>query len=136
MPDAVREDYLEARDVADRSPRSAGALLRLGLQKLMVHLGEGGTSLNDDIASLVRKGLPVRVQQSLDTLRVVGNNAVHPGEMDLRDDAATANSLFDVMNFIVEQQIEQPRKLEELYGTLPAGAQDAITKRDSDTDER
>lgn len=130
MPGDVQEDYLEARDVGDRSPRAACALLRLGLQKLMVDLGESGTNINSDIASLVGKGLPVRVQQSLDTLRVVGNNAVHPGEMDLRDDVDTARALFGVMNFIVEQQIEQPRKLDELYGKLPASAQDAIAKRD------
>jgi hypothetical protein len=130
MPDDVRQDYLEARDVAGRSPRAACALLRLALQKLCIHLGVGGGNINADIAALVKQGLPVQVQQALDTLRVVGNNAVHPGEIALGDDVETATALFDVMNFIVEQQISQPRQLQTLYDNLPDSARDAIEQRD------
>jgi len=130
MPDDVRDDYNEAREIAAVSPRSASALLRLSLQKLMVALGEKGQNINEDIGSLVKEGLPVEVQQSLDALRVFGNNAVHPGEIDLRDDQATAMALFDVMNFIVDSQISQPRKLGELYNRLPLTAREQIERRD------
>lgn len=131
MPEDVRDDYIEAQEIVDRSPRGACALLRLGVQKLMVALGEKGKDINTDIGALVKKGLPVEVQQALDSLRVIGNNAVHPGEMDLKDDRDTALALFGVLNFIVEQRIAQPKKLQDLYGRLPAGAKASIKKRDT-----
>lgn len=85
MPDDVRVDYEEARQVAARSPRAAAAVLRLALQKLVVVLGEPGKKLDDDIASLVAKGLDPGVQKAADIIRISGNNAVHPGKLDLKD---------------------------------------------------
>lgn len=131
MPEDVKEDYEEARSVVEVSPRSAAALLRLALQKLMIHLGESGKNLNDDIANLVKKGLPVKIQKALDAVRVIGNNAVHPGELDLRDDKETALALFDLLNMIVEVMITQPKKVDEIYEKLPEGAKEAIERRDS-----
>jgi len=131
MPEDVKEDYEEARSVVEVSPRSAAALLRLALQKLMIHLGESGKNLNDDIANLVKKGLPEKIQKALDAVRVVGNNAVHPGELDLRDDKETALALFDLLNMIVEVMITQPKKVDEIYKKLPEGAKEAIERRDN-----
>lgn len=131
MPEGVKDEYTEAGSIITASPRGAGALLRLALQKLMPHLGEKGDNLNDDIASLVRKGLDPQVQQALDALRVIGNNAVHPLELDLRDDTATVGALFGLLNFIVEERIARPQKLASLYEELPEGAREAITKRDA-----
>ena len=131
LPDDVREDYREAASIFAKSPRGAGALLRLALQKLMPHLGEKGDNINDDIASLVGKGLDPGVQQALDSLRVIGNNAVHPLELDLRDDAETVGALFGLINFIVEQRITHPKMLNQLYAGLPQGAREAIAKRDA-----
>ena len=88
----------------------------------MPHLGEAGGNLNADIASLVQAGLDPGVQQALDGLRVIGNNAVHPLELDLKEDVETVNALFNLLNFIIEQQITRPRKLAEMYAALPDGA--------------
>ena len=130
MPDNVQTDYKEASAVFGQSPRSAAALLRLGLQKLMLHLGEKGDNINTDIGNLVKKGLPVEVQKALDTVRVVGNNAVHPGQIDLNDDTRTAASLFRLINFVIERMITQPREIHGLYAGLPQTSRDAIDKRD------
>ena len=85
MPRNVREYYTEAAEIISRSPRAAAALLRLAIQVLCKELGENGNNINDDIASLVAKGLPAVVQQSLDVVRVTGNEAVHPGQIDTCD---------------------------------------------------
>jgi hypothetical protein len=130
MPTDVREDYEEARAIIGQSPRGACALLRLAVQKLCKDLGESGENINADIAALVQKGLDVEVQEALDTLRVIGNNAVHPGEMDLKDDIETASALFSLLNFIVDDQIAQPRKRKAIFERLPPGAREAIHKRD------
>jgi hypothetical protein len=105
-------------------------LLRLAVQKLCKHLGGAGDNLNHDIAALVRKGLPARVQQALDVVRVIGNNAVHPGEIDLRDDRATAEGLFRLVNLIAEIMISQPKHVSDMFASLPEGARKAIETRD------
>jgi hypothetical protein len=130
MPETVRTDYEEAREIAGASPRAAAALLRLAIQKLCIELGESGENINDDIANLVRKGLPVEIQQALDIIRVIGNNAVHPGELQSDDVADVASSLFELTNQIVEERVSRPRKLQALFDRLPQGARDAIEKRD------
>ena len=73
MPADCKADFQEAREVFSISPRSAAALLRLCLQRMMPYISEKGKHINDDVASLVSKGLPVEVQQALDVCRVVGN---------------------------------------------------------------
>ncbi|HGY9611008.1 DUF4145 domain-containing protein [Vibrio harveyi] len=130
LPEVCVSDYNESRDIVARSPRAAAALLRLTIQKLLSELGEKGKNINEDIGSLVTKGLPVEVQQALDYCRVVGNNAVHPGEIDLNDNPEIANSLFEMINFIVEVRISQPKKVAALYSILPEGALKAVAKRD------
>jgi hypothetical protein len=61
---------------------------------------------------------------------VIGNNAVHPGQIDLRDDKATAIKLFNLVNLIVEAMIATPKHIEQMYEKLPSGALKAIEKRD------
>ena len=133
MPDDVKADYDEARSIAQLSPRGAAAMLRLALQKLMPHLGVKGKDLHGQIGYLVQQGLPVEIQQALDSLRVIGNNAVHPGKLDIRDDQETVKALFGVLNLIVDRMITQPKKVQELYATLPKNALDSIQNRDKNS---
>jgi hypothetical protein len=135
LPEDVQMDYEEARSIVDVSARGAAALLRLGIQKLCRHVGEGGKDLNEDIGNLVKKGLLPRIQKALDVVRVIGNEAVHPGVIDLRDDRDTANRLFGLVNAIADQMISNPRTVEELYAKLPEGKRRGIEERDRVTQE-
>jgi hypothetical protein len=131
LPADVQGDYDEARLIVSKSPRGAAALLRLCIQKVCKELGQPGKNINDDISALVKKGLPPLVQQALDIVRVVGNNAVHPGQIDLQDDMEIAQKLFSLVNLIADVLISQPKQVESLYASLiPIGQQDAIAKRD------
>jgi hypothetical protein len=73
------------------------------------------------------------VQQSLDVVRVIGNEAVHPGVIDLRDDRASAERLFDLVNIVAEQMITHPRSVQEMYEKLPSSKIDAIQRRDGNS---
>lgn len=131
LPDDIKNDYNEAKNIVNISPRGAAALLRLAIQKLCIHLGEKGDSINDDIASLVKKGLPKTMQQALDSVRVIGNNAVHPGVIDFKDNAEISYALFGFVNVICEVLISQPKKIEEFYKkNVPEKSLKGIEKRD------
>lgn len=130
LPDDVRRDFEEAGRIVQLSPRGAAALLRLAIQKLCKELGGKGKNIDDDIAALVKAGLNVRIQQALDIVRVIGNEAVHPGTIDLRDDIQTATKLFDLVNIIADTMISQPKHIEALYNGLPPNKLAGIEERD------
>lgn len=134
LAEDIKQDYLEAKSIVNKSPRGAVALLRLCIQKLCKQLGKKGDNINEDIANLVKNGLPVKIQQALDIVRVVGNNAVHPGQIDLKDDVKTAMKLFELINLVADVMISQPKQVDKLYeDTLPKTQKDAIQKRDGDS---
>lgn len=130
LGDDVKADFVEARSILNASPRGAAALLRLAVQKLCVQLGESGKNIDSDIASLVKKGLSPKIQRALDIVRVVGNESVHPGELDVRDDVETATKLLALVNLVAEQMITHPREIDSLYEKLPQGKREAIERRD------
>ena len=131
LPDDIRRDYDEASSILEQSPRGAAALMRLAIQKLCTQNGQPGENLNNNIAALVKAGLDPLVQQALDAVRVIGNNAVHPGYMDLRDDRATAESLFGLLNLIAEKMISIPKHIDEVYEKLPNKQRKEIEERDA-----
>lgn len=126
----VKRDFEEAESIHLASPRGAAALLRLAIQKLCAEIEPDARDLNDAIGRMVKKGLNVQLQQALDVVRVIGNNAVHPGTIDLKDDAAAVSRLFSLVNLVADAMITQPKKIAEMYADLPPGALKGISDRD------
>jgi hypothetical protein len=131
MADDVQALYIEASTIVVESPKGATALLRLSLQLLLKQLGKPGKNINNDIKDLVSDGLSPKIQKALDLLRVVGNNAVHPGQIDLEDDRNIALKLFQILNFIADEMITKPKELDHLYEeVVPEDTKQHITARD------
>jgi hypothetical protein len=131
LDEDVKELYLEAASILQDSPKGSTALLRLALQKLLKQVGKNGKNINKDIGDLVAEGLSPKIQKALDLLRVIGNNAVHPGQINLDDNSGVAIKLFNILNFIAEELITKPKELDSLYDDLiPEETQEHIKQRD------
>lgn len=130
LDDSIKKIYNEAADIANQSPRAACALLRLAIQMLLKQLGEKGHNINEDIKNLVTKGLDPQIQQALDIVRVTGNHAVHPGEIDFND-TTDVETLFELINVIADTLITQPKRIKAMYKRLPKKDKESIQKRDT-----
>lgn len=131
LPESVKQLYNEAGLIYNQSPRAACALLRLAIDRLCNELGETDRDINKNIGALVEKGLPKKVQQALDFVRVVGNKAVHPGVIAFDvDDTNTAKTLMRLINMIGQSMITDPKEIEDMYNQLPESAKESIERRD------
>lgn len=119
MPLTIKDSFQEARSILSASPKAACTLLRMGIQRLMIYLGQSGQNIELDISNLIRKGLPVTFLDALWAVRVTGPEAVNPNEIDPKDDVDTAIALFNLTNMLVESTISQQRKVNRLYTTMP-----------------
>ncbi|KYP21679.1 DUF4145 domain-containing protein [Streptococcus parauberis] len=131
MPDNVLNIYNEACLVLQHSPRSSIALSRLAIEQLVEYLGAEGKTLDKKIGNLVSKGLPVTIQQMLDSVRVIGNNAVHPGQIEVEGNTDLAISLLKFINLIVDSQISQPKAIQATYDLIPDSYKKSIERRDN-----
>ncbi len=132
MPESVKQLYNEAGLIYNKSPRAACALLRLAIDRLCNELGETDKDINKNIGELVKKGLPSSVQKALDIVRVVGNKAVHPGQIAFDvDNKETAIALMKLVNMITERMITEPKEIDSMFDRLPVSVKDSIEKRDN-----
>lgn len=132
MPEDVKCLFEEAASISNRSPRAACALLRLAIERLCDDLGAAGDRIDSKIASLVKRGLTEDIQQALDIVRVVGNKAVHPGQIEFDvDDIETANTLFYLLNIITRRLITEPSAIKSYFDKLPESVKEQVAKRNS-----
>ena len=130
LNDEIKSLYDEASKIFSDSPKGSTALLRLALQKLLMQIGKEGKNINNDIKELVERGLSPKIQKALDLLRVVGNNAVHPGQINLDDNSEIALKLFKILNIIAAELITKPKEIDSLYNdVIPDETKEHIDKR-------
>lgn len=99
-------------------------------ERLCNELGETGP-IDKMIGSLVKKGLSATVQKALDAVRVLGNKAVHPGQISFDvDDKSTAETLMKLLNIITERLITEPKEIDSIFDALPESTKEAIENRD------
>jgi hypothetical protein len=107
------------------------------IQKLTKELGESGKDISEDIGELVRKRkISTRTQKMLDSVRVIGNEAVHPGVMDVQDDRTLAGSLFDLVNLIMFEAVSYDKYVDVVYQRLPESKRKGIEDRDRPKPEK
>ena len=51
----------------------------------------------------------------MDTVRIIGDEAVHPGEINIDDNKDMAIAMFRLMNIIIEKIIVEPKEIDDLY---------------------
>jgi hypothetical protein len=131
LPKDIKQDYEEARAIVSRSPRSAAALLRLAIEKLTntILRENKDDKLDTKIELLVKEmGLRSEIRKALHIVRVIGNNAVHPGQIDLRDDIEVAVKLFNLVNRIVQETVTEPKEIDSIIRGLPDKERKKIEK--------
>lgn len=138
MPENVKELYNEAREISNKSARGAAALLRLALDKLCDEICDDckqpkyNGKISDKIGILVTNGLSTKLQRAFDFVRVTGNDAVHElGLIDIQDNPEITNTLFSLLNLIVEKMITENKQIDDLYNLIPESRRDKIEERDS-----
>ena len=132
LSDDIKRDYNEAALIMQESPRGAAALLRIALEKLCQQLGDKQKSLNSNIQKVVEEISDERIHKALDLVRVIGNEAVHPGQLDLKDDIEIVSKLFWLLNFIASEMISKEKEINAFFEEkIPEKQKEQIKKRDA-----
>jgi hypothetical protein len=106
----VSEDFEEAAAILNKFPRGAAALTRVCIQNMMSLLEETGKNLDENISSLVRKGLEVEIQQAMDVLQVIRRNPGQESDVDLRDETAIATRMRESLKEVLERRMLKNRE--------------------------
>lgn len=72
------------------------------------------------------------MQQALDTIRILGNDGVHPGVIDISDKERKENALmlFLLLNILVDRMIKVDMQIQQFYSLIPVSKREAIEQRD------
>ncbi len=118
VPDNFSQDYKEACDVIELSPKASAALSRRCLQNILREKGNiKNGNLANEIQQVLDSGqLPSTISDILDAVRNVGNFAAHPiksqstGEI-IEVDIGEAELNLDVIEALFDFYFVQPEKV-------------------------
>lgn len=130
MPEVAKKLYMESAQILQDSPRASAALLRLALQEILNKVVKGGekNSINDNIG-ILSKEVDKTTQKALDLIRINGNNAVHPGEIQIKEE--TTEYMYKLLNIIVQKLISDKKQIDDLFKKLPKNIKESIERRES-----
>lgn len=136
-PEIIIDDLKEAASIIDLSPRWSCALLRLALQKFLDEIifkinWNKKKTVDESINFLLNeKILSQDIINIMHTLRIVWNEAVHPWQMDLKDDKETALKMFDFFNYLIKTIISDNKDKIKIFDMLPENKKkDAIKENE------
>lgn len=114
MPQKVKDVYNQAGSIADKSPRAANALLRSAIEELMCIIVETPGDLNLMIEDAYNKNIiTAHIKESLHSIRLLGNNTLHPNQIRIEDDVDT-NDIFNIINHIVDVTLHHSEVIENI----------------------
>lgn len=127
MSGSVKDTYEQARSIAELSPCASAALLRKALEQLLMEYRppKDGKKfyLNKTLESL-KKDIPESVYMNLESVKLVGDKSIHPGEIDMEDFPEITTALFELVNEIFEKLVAQPNRHKKLHEKI-----DSITNQ-------
>ncbi|MFT8610951.1 MAG: DUF4145 domain-containing protein [Liquorilactobacillus nagelii] len=135
LSDKVKSIYQEAASISNKSPRAAAALLRLALETFLKNdLKAPGETVNKKIANLYKQGIPENLEKIMDIIRITGNDAVHDGNIAVldtegKDNANTVKVLFEFINYLAQEKISMPNKLNQITSNFSEGQKRSIEQR-------
>ena len=108
-PELAEEDVEEAAAILNKFPRGATALMRVCIQKLVPLLEDNGKALNQRVSSLVRKGLEMEMQQSMEVLQVLQSDPLQLSQLESEADKEIALRFIDSLQAVLERRMPHNR---------------------------
>lgn len=113
MPEDILTIYQEAAAIVSISPSAACVLIRKALEILLARFTKE-TNLSKMINTLAKEHQWIdKYKALLEAVRLIGNDAAHPRELNRADNQKTATYLFQFLNRCVNHLISQPLKDEQ-----------------------
>lgn len=119
MTNEQKQLFNEAKDIFDKSPKAASALLRCLIERILRDKFQKEHSrsflakiLNDDN---VQNELGNEIIQLCQTCKLIGNDAAYSSLMIYEDESKQeVELLFELINAIAEELLSKPRKRQEM----------------------